>query len=274
MSDYQRIARAIEFITRTADRQPTLDDIAAQVHLSPFHFQRLFSRWTGVTPKRFLQVLTLERAKDLLAQSCPLLEVSAAVGLSSASRLHDHFVQLEAVTPGEFKRAGVGVTIVYGLHTTPFGDALIAATARGICQLSFVDDGGVAALAELARRWPFALIREDKQSTAAAIDAIFANAAAPDRPLSLHVNGTNFQVNVWRALLRIPPAQLVSYTDIAAAVGRPGAARAVGQAVGSNPVAFVIPCHRVIQQSGRLGGYHWGETRKHAIHAWESARCD
>src|SRR5690606_32737507 len=165
-------------------RQPTLDDIAAQVHLSPFHFQRLFSRWTGVTPKRFLQVLTLERAKDLLAQSQPLLEVSAAVGLSSTSRLHDHFVQLEAVTPGEFKRAGVGVAIVYGLHTTPFGDALIAATARGICQLSFVDDGGVAALAELARRWPFALIREDKQSTAAAIDAIFANATAPERPLS------------------------------------------------------------------------------------------
>jgi AraC family transcriptional regulator of adaptative response/methylated-DNA-[protein]-cysteine methyltransferase len=275
MSDYERVARAIEFVTRRAGEQPALEQIAAHVHLSPFHFQRLFSRWAGVTPKRFLQVLTVERAKELLGRARPLLDVSGAVGLSSGSRLHDHFVTLEAVTPGEFKTGGEGLVIEHAVHDTPFGEAFIAVTARGICRLSFLDKGGEKReIDTLARQWPHARLRENRRRTAAIVEAVFHVRRRPDRPLSLLVSGTNFQVSVWRALLRIPAAAVASYADVAAVVGRPTAARAVGLAVGSNPVAFLIPCHRVIQQSGRLGGYHWGETRKHAIHAWESARAE
>jgi len=272
MSDYDRIAAAIAFITAHAGRQPDLDEIAAHVHLSPYHFQRMFRRWAGVTPKRFLQVLTVERAKALLEQSRPLLEVADAVGLSSGSRLYDHFIHLEGVTPGEFKSGGQGLAIAYGIHDSPFGRIFIAATPRGICSLSFLDDAGArTALNDVSRAWPHADIREDRQRTAQLAHAAFGMETA-DAPLSLHVTGTNFQINVWRALLQIPPGGLVSYGDVAAAIGRPHAARAVGLAVGANPVAFAIPCHRVIRQSGGLGGYRWGETRKHAIHAWEAAR--
>jgi AraC family transcriptional regulator of adaptative response/methylated-DNA-[protein]-cysteine methyltransferase len=273
MSDYERIAEAIAFIVERADDQPSLADIARHSHLSPSHFQRLFSRWAGVTPKRFLQVLTLERAKLLLGESKPLLEVSDCLGLSSGSRLYDHFVQLEAVTPGEYKTGGAGLTIAYAVHDTPFGKAFIAITPKGICSLSFLEGMETdEALASLQKRWPLALVHEEQQRTFEVINILFGTEKKLDRPLSLLVSGTNFQVSVWKALLQIPPATVVSYSQVATAIGHPNSARAVGLAVGANPVAFLIPCHRVIQQSGKLGGYRWGETRKQAIHAWESAR--
>ena len=272
-SDYQRIAEAIEFINANADQQPSLEAIAAQLNLSPFHFQRLFSRWVGVTPKKYLQILTVEHAQRLLAEAQPLLAVADQVGLSGTSRLHDHFVQLEAVTPGEFKSGGAGLTIDYGVYNSPFGNIFVAATARGICKLSFIDQDKVELhIDDLQRRWPKATLCNRDSQRLKIIESLFAN-QQPDRPLSLYVSGTNFQINVWRALLQIPEGSLNSYSQVAEAVGRPKAARAVGTAIGSNPVAFFIPCHRVLQQSGSIGGYHWGTTRKHAIHAWESARC-
>lgn len=275
MSDYARIADAIRFIASQVARQPTLDEIAAHVHLSPFHFQRLFSRWAGVTPKRYLQVLTLERAKALLQESRPLLEVADTLGLSSGSRLYDHFVQLEAVTPGEYKQRGAGLVIDHGVHDTPFGQAFVALTPRGVCNFSFLDEKvPEAPLATLAHNWPEAELREAPSRTRGIIHTMFNGSKTPDRPISLHVSGTNFQISVWRALLQIPPARVVSYAQVASAVGNPKAARAVGLAVGANPVALMIPCHRVIQQNGKLGGYHWGETRKQAIHAWEAARYE
>ncbi|BCM75338.1 bifunctional transcriptional activator/DNA repair enzyme AdaA [Aeromonas caviae] len=275
MSDYARIADAIRFIASQVARQPTLDEIAAHVHLSPFHFQRLFSRWAGVTPKRYLQVLTLERAKALLQESRPLLEVADTLGLSSGSRLYDHFVQIEAVTPGEYKQRGAGLVIDHGVHDTPFGQAFVALTPRGVCNFSFLDDQAPQApLAALAQSWPEAELREAPSRTQGVIHTMFDGSKTPDRPISLHVSGTNFQISVWRALLQIPPAKVVSYAQVASAVGNPKAARAVGLAVGANPVALMIPCHRVIQQNGKLGGYHWGETRKQAIHAWEAARYE
>lgn len=275
MSDYARISDAIAFIASQVARQPTLDEIAAHVHLSPFHFQRLFSRWAGVTPKRYLQVLTLERAKALLHESRSLLEVADTLGLSSGSRLYDHFVQLEAVTPGEYKQRGAGLVIDHGVHDTPFGQAFVALTPRGVCNFSFLDDQAPEApLTALAHNWPEAELREAPSRTQGIIHTMFDGSKTPDRPISLHVSGTNFQISVWRALLEIPPAKVVSYAQVASAVGNPKAARAVGLAVGANPVALMIPCHRVIQQNGKLGGYHWGETRKQAIHAWEAARYE
>ncbi|MCF5766610.1 bifunctional transcriptional activator/DNA repair enzyme AdaA [Aeromonas veronii] len=275
MSDYARIADAIRFIASQVERQPTLDEIAAHVHLSPFHFQRLFSRWAGVTPKRYLQVLTLERAKALLQESRPLLEVADTLGLSSGSRLYDHFVQLEAVTPGEYKQRGAGLVIDHGVHDTPFGQAFVALTQRGVCNFSFLDEKATEVpLAALARSWPAATLQEAPSRTQGVIHTMFDGNQAPDRPISLHVSGTNFQISVWRALLQIPPAKVASYAQVASAIGNPKAARAVGLAVGANPVALMIPCHRVIQQNGKLGGYHWGETRKQAIHAWEAARYE
>lgn len=273
MSDYERIAQAISFIASRVNSQPGLDEIAAHVHLSPYHFQRMFSRWAGVTPKRFLQVLTLERAKQLLSKSMPLLEVSDALGLSSGSRLYDHFVHLEAVTPGEYKLGGAGLTIEYAVHETPFGTAFIATTPRGICSFSFCEHAEIDEhLAALQKKWQHATLRENREQTQAVVQAMFGAEKKIDRPVSLYVSGTNFQISVWKALLQIPPAKVVSYSQVANAIGHPGSARAVGLAVGANPIALLIPCHRVIQQSGKLGGYHWGLTRKQAIHAWESAR--
>jgi AraC family transcriptional regulator of adaptative response/methylated-DNA-[protein]-cysteine methyltransferase len=275
MSDYDRIAEAIVFITEHVVSQPTLDEIAAHLHLSPFHFQRMFSRWVGVTPKRYLQTLTVERAKQLLAEPRPLLEVSDTLGLSSGSRLYDHFIHLEAVTPGEYKQRGKDLTMDYAVHQTPFGKIFIAMTPRGICKLSFLDYSNINDhLVELRNNWPLAAILENRQSTLPVVEAMFKHNKTPDRPLSLYVSGTNFQISVWKALLQIPPGAVVSYTQIAEALGKPRSARAVGTAIGANPVAFLIPCHRVIQKSGKLGGYHWGETRMHAIHAWETARQD
>lgn len=274
-SDYDRIARAIAFIAHRVGEQPTLGEIAAHVHLSPYHFQRLFSRWAGVSPKRFLQVLTLERAKQLLAESRSLLEVSDHIGLSSGSRLHDHFVHIEAVTPGEYKLRGAGLTIHYGVHETPFGKAFVAVTPRGVCRFSFLADSAFADdLHYLQETWPRATVQARPTRTRAVVQTMFAGRTGADRPLSLYVAGTNFQVNVWKALLQIPFATVTSYARVAAAVGRPGSARAVGRAVGANPVAFLVPCHRVITAGGALGGYRWGEVRKQAMHAWESAQQD
>ena len=273
MSDYERIAKAIHFVTNQVGQQPTLDEMATHVNLSSYHFQRMFTRWAGVTPKRFLQVLTVERAKKLLQEAKPILEVTHEVGLSSGSRLYDHFVSLEAVTPGEFKTQGSGLTIEYAVHETVFGSAFIAITPRGICKFSFPEESNAEQeIKDLVKRWPYAQLINSSKHTAEIIETMFALENDKERPLSLLVSGTNFQVSVWRALLRIPMGKVVSYSQVAASIGRPNSARAVGTAIGSNPIGFLIPCHRVIQQSGNLGGYHWGETRKHAIHLWEAAR--
>lgn len=273
MSDYERIASAISFIAQHMHQQPTLDEIAAHVSLSPFHFQRIFCRWAGVTPKRFLQILTLEHAKQLLSEPVSLLEVANTLGLSSSSRLHDHFIHLEAMTPGEYRLGGVGLTIEYAVHTTPFGYAFIAMTTRGICKLAFLDNADIKAeLENLKRIWPNAATCENHTRTLPVISTLFDHQATLNRPLSLHVAGTNFQTSVWKALLQIPAGRVTSYAEVATAIGQPRSARAVGLAVGANPVAFLIPCHRVIRQNGQLGGYRWGATRKHAIHAWEMAR--
>lgn len=269
-SDYQRISRAIQYIREHHRHQPSLEEIAAHLHLSPYHFQRLFSRWVGVTPKRYLQILTVEHAKRLLEQSRPLLEVSEDVGLSSSSRLYDHFVQLEAVTPGEYKQGGRGLEIHHAVHDSPFGEVFIANTAKGICKLEFLEGKEDAApLETLQQQWPNAGFQEERQHTAALVDDIFSQ-SKPTRPLSLHVRGTNFQVNVWKALLQIGSGDISSYRRIARAVGSPNAARAVGSAIGANPVAYLIPCHRVIREDGRLGGYRWNENRKHAMLLWEN----
>jgi AraC family transcriptional regulator of adaptative response/methylated-DNA-[protein]-cysteine methyltransferase len=271
-SDYQRIAQAIDFINANAKQQPSLEEIAGHLHLSPFHFQRLFSQWAGVTPKKYLQILTVDRAKQLLAQSKSLLDVSDSVGLSSSSRLHDHFVQLEAASPGEYKAGGADMEIQYSVADSPFGDVFIAVTPRGICKLSFLSNNIDQHIADLHGQWPNARLIKQISDTTKMVEALFAGEQNIKEPLSLYVRGTNFQVNVWRALLQIEPGCINSYGQVATAVGRPKASRAVGTAIGSNPVGFFIPCHRVLQQNGKIGGYLWGETRKHAIHAWESAR--
>jgi len=257
-----------------ASRQPTVEEVAAHVHLSPFHFQRMFCRWAGTTPKRFLQVLTLERGKLLLKDERSLLDVSLSTGLSGSSRLHDHFVTLEAVTPGEYRSDGQGVVMRYGFHDTPLGGMLVAVTRRGICRMEFADHSGAAeVLARLRSTWPNGELNRDQKATGPVIDALFGQPAeGRPGPLSLHVRGTNFQVAVWRALLRIPAGQLASYSQIARASGYPTASRAVGSAIGANPIALLIPCHRVIRQSGALGGYRWGITRKQMAQTWEQLR--
>jgi AraC family transcriptional regulator of adaptative response/methylated-DNA-[protein]-cysteine methyltransferase len=274
MSDYSRIEKAMAYMSEHASKQPSLEEVAAHVHLSPFHFQRVFCRWAGITPKRFLQALTLERGKRMLKEEHSLMDVSHSIGLSGGSRLHDHFVNLEAVTPGEYKREGQGLVIEYGFHNTPLGKMLVAVTQRGVCRMEFIDYRCAdEALAELRKDWPKGTLVISDQSTGYVIDALFSEQADWRRgPLSLHVVGTNFQVAVWRALMRIPPGKLASYSQIARALGYPKASRAVGNAIGANPIALLIPCHRVIQKSGALGGYRWGITRKQMVQTWEHLR--
>lgn len=274
MSDYDRIASAMTYLVERATAQPTLTEIAAHVHLSPYHFQRLFCRWAGTTPKRFLQVLTLERGKELLDSSRSLLEVSHELGLSGSSRLHDHFVQLEAVTPGEYKNRGKQVHIEYGVHHTPLGHMFVAVTQRGVCRVEFMDFNSVEELlAELHNTWPLGSISKSAPSTRHVIDMFFnGDFASRNGPLSLHVAGTNYQIAVWRALLKIPPGSVASYCQVAKTLGDPRSARAVGNAIGANPVALLIPCHRVIQQSGALGGYRWGPSKKLMAQTWERMR--
>ena len=274
LSDYDRIAKAIAYIQKNTGNQPTLEKIARATGLNPYHFQRLFQRWAGTTPKRFLQVLTLERAKKLLLDSSSMLETSESVGLSSGSRLYDHFVQLEAVTPGEFKRRGEGINIEWGIGPTPFGPAFVGITERGICSFEFVDGSPGQHVKKLKAAWPKAEIRDNERKIAGILKKLFTKPGGSNIPVHVLVRGTNFQVNVWKALLRIPAGSTTSYGQVASAIGSPKAARAVGSAIGDNPVALLIPCHRVIQQSGALGGYHWGSVRKQALLAWETAHLD
>ncbi|MGQ9366283.1 bifunctional transcriptional activator/DNA repair enzyme AdaA [Azospirillum sp. ST 5-10] len=270
---HRAIAGAIRHMVEHWAEQPTLEDLAAAAGMSPFHFQRLFSRWVGISPKRFVQFLTLDRAKRLLEENRSVLDTALDVGLSGPSRLHDLFVSCEAMTPGEYKALGHGLTIRWGLHDCPFGRALIAATDRGVCWLSFSDaEDGADARAEFAAAWPAARLVEDADATAPLVARVFAPAAAGGEPIRLLLRGTNFQIKVWEALLRIPEGAVVSYEDVARAIGQPTASRAVGAAVGRNPVCVLIPCHRVIQKSGVVHNYRYGVPRKRALLAWEQAR--
>jgi AraC family transcriptional regulator of adaptative response/methylated-DNA-[protein]-cysteine methyltransferase len=272
-SDYARIEKALAYIADRVEDQPELDDVAATIGLSPFHFQRLFTRWVGVSPKKFLQYLTLERAKESLIASASVLDAAHDSGLSGPSRLHDLFMAHEAVTPGEFKQRGLGLAISYGWAESPFGDCLILTTPRGICGLAFAAEGGrAAALADMRSRWPAAGFVADEKQIARLGRAIFAPRHGDSDPLKLVLYGSPFQIKVWEALLRIPQGALVSYDGLAAAIGAVGAARAVGSAVGDNPISFLIPCHRVIRKSGVISHYHWGRPRKLAMIGWEAAQ--
>jgi AraC family transcriptional regulator of adaptative response/methylated-DNA-[protein]-cysteine methyltransferase len=275
VEDYQRIEKAIQFLAQNYHHQPSLDEVARSVNLSEYHFQRLFRRWAGISPKRLVQFLTLEHAKQLLEESRSVLDAAYDAGLSSPSRLHDLFVNVEAMTPGEFKAKGAGLEINFGFHPSPFGECLLAVTERGICGLGFVKDGGRAqALEDFKRRWPAAAFREDFQKTRTYIGRIFGSKKRNGaHPMKLLLMGTNFQIKVWEALLRIPPGSVVCYEDLARRLGKPSAARAVGSAVGRNPISFLIPCHRAIRKMGITGDYHWGAARKKAILAWEAAHC-
>jgi AraC family transcriptional regulator of adaptative response/methylated-DNA-[protein]-cysteine methyltransferase len=273
--DYSKVATAIHFINQNSDQQPELDNVAAHLDLSPSHFQRLFQRWAGVSPKRFLKYLTSQHAKSLLKQSASLLETSCEVGLSGGGRLHDLFVVVDTVTPGEFKSGGEGLEVRWGIHPSPFGDCLIAMTSRGICALNFVDDNPHAALERLHKDWPAAQLVNDEILAGARVREVFALMdGQPRKPLALLLKGTNFQLQVWRALLEIPSGQVRSYGQLARQVGNPTGSRAVGTAIGANPVAWLIPCHRVLRGDGTIGGYRWGEERKLAILGQELAAQD
>jgi AraC family transcriptional regulator of adaptative response/methylated-DNA-[protein]-cysteine methyltransferase len=265
----------MHYIESHLDDQPTLDAIAAHVHLSPYHFQRLFSRWAGISPKRFLQVLTLQQGRRLLDQQQSLLDASTNLGLSGASRLHDHFVQLDAITPGEYRRQGRDLVIDYGVADTPFGALFMALTQRGVHRACFIEANNIAEpLKTLRDDWPLARLNSNPQRVREIIAQLNQTDSQSHPPLQLHVRGTNFQIAVWRALLTIPPGRRVNYRHIAEAIGQPRASRAVGNANAANPVALLIPCHRVIRQSGALGGYRWGEDRKRLIQIWEQLHMD
>ncbi len=272
-SDYSRIEKTILDLDRNFRRQPRLDEMARAAGLSAYHFQRLFTRWAGISPKRFLQFLTAEYAGRLLRESASVLDAAYGAGLSGPGRLHDLFVNVCAATPGEMKSGGDGLTIRYGTHPSPFGECVVAVTARGICGLSFPSSGTGEAVDDLRGRWARATLREDQRATRAVADRIFDPVRGRKlSPLTVFVRGTNFQIKVWEALVRIPPGRVLSYGDVAAAIGAPAATRAVGSAVARNPVAFLIPCHRVIRKTGAIGDYRWGAARKKAILAWEAAR--
>lgn len=273
-ADYQRIEQAILALEKNFRRQPSLDEIAKSVALSEYHFQRLFSRWVGISPKRFLQFLTKEYAKELIENSPNLLDVAYESGLSGTGRLHELFVTCEAVTPGEFKNKGEGLQIFYGFHPTPFGHCLLAVTDRGICHLSFVKEGErTQAIKALQKEWENAKIIVAPAKTRSLVDQIFNPIKnGKPRPLHLFLSGTNFQIKVWEALLKIPAGAVASYEDIAARIGMPKAARAVGNAVSQNPVAYIIPCHRVVRKLGEFGNYRWGVVRKKAMLGWEAAK--
>ena len=268
--DYQRIEQAILYLENHYKDQPSLEEVAASIGLSEYHFQRIFTRWAGVSPKRFLQFLTKEGAKDLLNRSENLLDTTHQVGLSSLGRLHDLFVTTEAVSPGEYKSRGEGVTIRYGLHASPFGKCLVAVTERGICHLGFTqrENSEGDAIDNLVADWKNARMIEDHRSTAPLIEPIFD--VTGRGKLHLHLRGTNFQLKVWEALLQIPTGAVTTYEGIAERIGQPSASRAVGTAVGHNPIAVLIPCHRVINKGGRFGNYRYGTPRKMALLAYES----
>jgi AraC family transcriptional regulator of adaptative response/methylated-DNA-[protein]-cysteine methyltransferase len=263
-ADYSRIEKAIRFLDANRAEQPELNDVAKFVGLSPAHFQRMFTRWAGISPKRFLQHRTAQVVKRLLRENRSVLDASYEAGLSGSSRLHDLIVNAEAVSPGEYQKAGEGLVMKFGFHPSPFGECLIAVTPRGICHLAFVNPVSRAdALDRLKHDWPRAELVPDQTATRGAIASAFPIGGGKKLPpLSLHIKGTNFQLKVWEALLKIPDGGVTTYGDIAESLHLPGASRAVGTAVGSNPVSWLIPCHRVIRATGELGGYAWGIERK------------
>ena len=265
---YQRIAQAIAYIQQNFQQQPQLDEVAAHIHLSPAHFQRLFSEWVGTSPKKFLQYISVEHAKQILKQQGSIFDATFETGLSSTSRLHDLFIQIEGMTPAEYKNGGESLSIHYQFEDTLFGEVLIASTQKGICALTFVDDQADA-LNKLISQFPQAVFIEQSdvfQHSALAILQHHPNQLAQ---IKLHLKGTDFQLKVWQSLLKIPMGQLSTYGQLAKVIDHAKAARAVGTAIGSNPVAFLIPCHRVIQATGALGGYEWGSVRKTAMIGWE-----
>lgn len=268
--DYTRIEQAIRYLQQNALRQPELAEVADAVGLSEYHFQRLFTRWAGISPKRFLQFLTKEHAKGLLLRAS-VLEAAYASGLSSPGRLHDLLVTTEAVTPGEYRARGAGLQIRYGFHPTPFGEALLGITERGICHLSFLQTDHAEALEAMRQDWKYAELMRDDQATQTYPMLIFVPQAERKQSLPLHLIGTNFQLKVWEALLRIAPGEVTCYEEIALAIGQPRANRAVGTAVGHNHIAYLIPCHRVLRKAGEFGNYRWGIQRKQAMLGWEQA---
>jgi len=275
--DYHQIRRAIAFLSETWTEQPSLERLAQHLGLSPAHCQKLFKRWCGLSPKEFVQAITIDRARNLLQGSASLLETAYEVGLSGAGRLHDLFVSHEAMTPGDYKRRGDGIAMAYGFHPSPFGEALLLATERGVAGLAFVnEDKGQSqadALVDMMQRWPKATFIAAPERTAAYAEQIFQTSQwSAERPVRLVMIGTDFEVRVWQALLKIPMGRAVTYADIARHLGQPTASRAVGSAVGRNPISFVVPCHRVLRGDGSLGGYHWGLTRKRALIGWETGR--
>ena len=273
--DFQRIEKAIQFIEVNFKSQPTLDQIAESVHLSKYHFDRIFKRWAGISAIQFLQFMTLNYTKQKLIESKSLLETSLEAGLSGPSRLHDLFVTFEAMTPGDFKKQGAGLKISYGFSDSPFGDSLLAITERGICHLGFVKgDKRSEALNQLFETWPGAVFTESHKPINLIANDIFRyDRNKKPGPFNLHLKGTNFQINVWKALLSIPEGWVVSYQDIAFHIGRPKAFRAVASAIAINPVAYLIPCHRVISKSGKIHQYRWGSARKKAIVGWEASHA-
>jgi AraC family transcriptional regulator of adaptative response/methylated-DNA-[protein]-cysteine methyltransferase len=273
--NYQRIEQAIKFLEKNFQKQPELDEVAENVSLSPFHFQRLFTEWAGISPKRFLQFLTVDFLKEKLQRSKNIIEAAESAGLSSQSRVYDLFTTLEAVTPHEYKLRGSGIKIEYGFHTTPFGDCLLGATERGICWLSFLpaDADKKCELEKMKTHWHNSVFYESVAVTKYFIDSVFAK-KGNEKKLHLFVKGTNFQIKVWEALLKIPMGELTTYQDIASSIQNPKAVQAVGSAVGSNHIAWLIPCHRVIRKDGILGEYRWEASRKKSIIGWEMAKLE
>ncbi|MDP1702964.1 MAG: bifunctional helix-turn-helix domain-containing protein/methylated-DNA--[protein]-cysteine S-methyltransferase [Aestuariivirga sp.] len=270
--DYDMVKHTLAFISENWREQPSLDTLADQAGLSPTHLQRLFTRWAGLSPKAFLQAVTIDHARGLLRDSASILDASYELGLSGPGRLHDLFVTHEGMSPGTYKAHGRGLNIQYGFHDCPFGRALILITSEGLAGLAFADHGKEkSALADMTSRWPEATYVENQQATAAYARRIFESERwQPDQPLRIVFIGSDFEIRVWETLLRIPFGKASTYSDIACHIGKPKAARAVGSAVGKNPISFVVPCHRVLEKSGGLGGYHWGLTRKRAILGWEA----
>ena len=274
LDDYAKVQEVLSFLTDNWRDQPSLEVIAAQVKMNPDSLQRLFTRWAGLTPKAFLQALTLDHAKAMLKDSASILDASLDSGLSGPGRLHDLFVTHEGMTPGAYKNKGEGLEMFYGYHPSPFGLALVLVTGHGMCGMGFCDEGGeTAALQDMARRWPNAQYTEDSARTAPFAARIFSDPSwKMNEPVRITFIGTDFEIRVWETLLKIPMGRAVTYGGIAQCIGKPNAARAVGAAVGRNPISFVVPCHRVIGKSGDLTGYHWGLTRKKAILGWEAGR--
>ncbi|MEM9028491.1 MAG: bifunctional helix-turn-helix domain-containing protein/methylated-DNA--[protein]-cysteine S-methyltransferase [Pseudomonadota bacterium] len=276
-SDYDLVRKAIRFLTEHWTDHPELETLADHLGLSPTHCQKLFKRWCGLSPKEFLQAITIDHARTLLSDSASVLDCALDVGLSGSGRLHDLFIDHEAMTPGDYKRRGAGLTMRYGFHDTPFGEALLLATDRGVSGLAFVNEdqqhGRTETLDDMRRRWPNAVFEACSEATESHARQIFQTECwTPEQPVRLILIGTDFEVRVWETLLRIPMGRAVSYSDIARHLGQPTAARAVGSAVGRNPISFVVPCHRVMRTDGSLGGYHWGLTRKRALIGWETGR--